>query len=170
MWCDTFDMDLPKIIPDAMQAIAPVRNIVLYTHGGARDGVINHPAVWSTYSGSVAFFGFHPETIKDESYYTNDPVVRCSFEEAVRDAWPHTYIIALNWFKVGRGWRQSLVWDSFRLKDHFDILMYDLRRWRTSPIEVIEQSKRYVVKSLEYATQQLQLICRQLPVGLETEP
>lgn len=99
MWCDNFDLDLYKLVPEAREALAPVANVQLVTIGGKwMDGRLNHPSVWNGGKGMVAFFAFGDENtpidqIKPEACWSNEQRVACTFEEAVRDCWLHNYEI-----------------------------------------------------------------------------
>jgi hypothetical protein len=99
MWCDDFDADLLKVIPYAAQILAPARDIKLVTRGGTTDGMLNHPACWNGYNGPVAFFGTvgMPESEwRPESNVTSEKIVECTAEEALRDWWPHGFLMNVN--------------------------------------------------------------------------
>jgi hypothetical protein len=56
-WSDDFDMDLPKVIPDAKAALGDVADLELVTHGHTTHGRLNHPSCWNHSLGLVAWFG-----------------------------------------------------------------------------------------------------------------
>src|SRR4051812_12912554 len=95
-WSDTFDLDLLKAIPGVEELLGETADIPLFTHGhiaGADQPDafrLVHPACWHTTRGLAAFFGFK-DPAKPSAFYTSDPVVECTFLEALRDAWVHTY-------------------------------------------------------------------------------
>jgi hypothetical protein len=107
VWCDDFDMDLTNCIPNIQQILDTVKGVRLVTHGGAdKDGVLNHPSCWNTSAGLAAFFEFDrndPEQmVKPQSYWTDDPVVKCSGDELLRDWWPHNYNIVVDGHEILR--------------------------------------------------------------------
>lgn len=95
MWCDDFDGDLFKLIPDARAILAPIAQVPLYTHGDTTGDAINHPCVWNSYAGMTAYFGTDLENIKPSAYYTDKPIVPCTVEQAIRDCWVHHFQIAI---------------------------------------------------------------------------
>lgn len=144
MWCDDFDMDLPKVIPDARDLLGDMADVKLSTHGHTTYGALNHPSVWNCEDGPVAFFGFRSPR-KPKSYWTNAPTVRCTFWQAVRDAWAHSYIMAVE----GRP-----VLDTNGLYPRFERIMYDLRGWGAPKAAgVIARDKAAVRKSLVRAAE-----------------
>jgi hypothetical protein len=148
-WSDDFDMDLPRVIPETCEICAPIAGLALWTTGHTTHGALNHPSVWNSDGGSVAFFGTRG-ICKPESYWTNSPTVQCTAWEAIRDAWPHSYIMVVD---------GCAVWDTGRLWRHFETIMWDLRGWRSQPSER-EDAKRAVVCSLLEAVVRLEEIAR----------
>ncbi len=143
MWCDKFDADLYKVVPRAREVIAPVADVKLYTFGHLTEGKLNHPATWHGYPTMLAFFGFSPETIgKPDAYWTDDPVVECTFEEAMRDCWSHDYGILINSF---------VVWDSLALQTRFYDLMFHIRGQKVLPEARLEQVQGAVLNSVRRA-------------------
>lgn len=124
MWCDDFDMDLPKVVPMARDALGAIGDLELHTYGHVTNGKLNHPSVWNSNVGSVAFFGRPGRVGKPASYYTNSPLVPCTLWEALRDAWCHDIVILFEGTPVwGDTWRQ------------FEKLMWHTRGWRKLPEE-----------------------------------
>lgn len=149
MWCDDFDMDLLKVIPDAGKLLESVGNVTLYTYGHSTDGKLNHPSVWSSYNSMVALFGFESPD-KPDHYVTWDPVVKCTFEEAIRDCWCHRYAIVVG----GRH-----IWNTdtpFMIQD-FDIIMGHVRGYAADETE-FRQAQERVRDSLVRAVNELQAL------------
>jgi hypothetical protein len=145
MWCDDFDCDLYKVLPEAREILAPVKDVVLYTHGNESGGKLNHPSVWNDDEGMVAFFGFGEDCAKPARYWTDSPVVRCTFEEAVRDAWVHSIVIRVEHRSIwGSEWRT------------FEPLMYHHRQQRVLPPDALERAKERVLSPLRVAVRELQ--------------
>jgi hypothetical protein len=147
LWCDDFDADLPKLIPDALDAIEGVADVKLWTHCKPTNGRINCPSAWHTDMGLAAFFstregvGGNPP-----GYVTSAPVVRCTFWEAVRDEWCHDSVIVVN----GR-----YIWTP--PSDLMMRLMYDLRGWtRLTPAEINAVANE-VLSSLSAAADRLRV-------------
>lgn len=142
MWCDSFDSDLPKVVPGAKEALGGLAALELQTHGTTTNGTLNHPSVWNDYSGMIAFFGSAGHGAgKPPHYHSGEPIVRCTLWEAVRDAWVHSYIIVLN----GRP-----VWDAFALQDSFYALMYHVRGIQALPPSALDRQRRRVLGTLEH--------------------
>lgn len=120
-WADDLDVDLPNLLPHLDDVLGSAGDIALWTHSGLTHGRINAPAVWNADRGFTAFFGLTPGTHgKPEHYSTEHELVECTWREAVRDAWPHTYTIHVD--------GQDL-WAAGALTGVFNGLMYDLRGW-----------------------------------------
>jgi len=142
MWCDDFDMDLYTAVPAAREVLAPVAAVELQTHGGETDGKLNHPSCWSHGGGGyVSFFGFRAPC-KPEVYSTSHPVVRCTFEEAVRDLWCHGMLMIVEGHPV---------WDSERVQSDFQLLMFHLRGWHRRDEREVEHARGRVLDSLRRA-------------------
>jgi len=120
-WSDDFDMDLPKIIPDAKQLLGEHADLQLYTHGSKTFGRLNHPVVWNTEIGLVAYFG-RSSPMKPAMSYTDREIVRCTLWEAVRDAWAHTIIVVFE--------GSNPIWDGSKTYKQFEPIMYHIRGWR----------------------------------------
>ena len=120
-WSDDFDMDLPKLFPDARRLLGDLGDIELVTTGrpDQRTGRLNHPSVWNSDRAMLAFFGFR-SAVRPSHYYTNEPEIRCTTWEAFRDAWPHSYLIVVE---------RRPIWDTFALRAEFNALLYDLRNY-----------------------------------------
>lgn len=146
-WSDDFDMDLPKVLPSLDVLLGKAANTRLWTYGGTSHGRLNHPSVWNTYDGVEAYFGLDDSgTWKPAECHTDQPVVECTWREAVRDAWPHTYVLVVN---------GQQVWDTGWLRAAFDDLMYDLRGWRALPPGRAEELKAVVAGTVRDATERL---------------
>ena len=118
-WSDDFDMDLLKVVPDTRQLLDASGDVVLFTHGHTTHDRLNHPSVWNSHKGAIAFFGFS-DPAKPHGYSTDLPVVRCTFLELMRDVWSHNYLALIE----GRP-----VIDGIATWQHFEPLMYHLRSW-----------------------------------------
>jgi hypothetical protein len=121
-WSDDFDMDFPKIFPDARKMLGDLAGLELITTGtpDRRTGRLNHPAVWNHERGSVAFFGFK-SPCRDQFYAApSSQEIRCSAWEAFRDAWPHHLVMIVE---------QQVIWDTGALWPEFEIIMWNLRGW-----------------------------------------
>lgn len=150
MWCDDFDIDLYRAVPGAREVLAPVADVVLYTHGHVTDGKLNHPSCWNHNLGTVAFFGFNDPAKPPEFYVGNAPVVRCTFEEAVRDLWVHALVMIVE---------GVVVWDSSQaVQRRFDLLMGHMRGWRQLGAREVERAQLDVMESIGYAVNGLHLL------------
>ncbi len=144
MWCDSFDCDLYKLIPEAREVLAPVRDIELYVRGNTTDGKLNHPAAWNTDRGLSSFFGFYETCGQPAAFWTEYPIVKCTFEEAVRDLWVHT----LTMFVEGQAvWTAEWTW--------FEVLMSHARGSRPAPESEVKLIKEAVLASLRMAAKRL---------------
>ncbi len=96
MWCDDFDGDLYALVPQARDALAEMGHTVLWTHGSVwTDGRLNHPACWNTGLGLAAWFGLVEHGFKPAGFWTNEPLVECTFEEACRSGWVQGWALIL---------------------------------------------------------------------------
>jgi hypothetical protein len=149
-WSDDFDMDLPKVIPEACEICAPIAGLTLWTTGHTTHGALNHPTVWNADGGGyVAFFGTRGVRRAD-IFWTNDRIVKCTAWEMFRDAWPHAYRIVVD---------DVVIWDAGALYPLFETIMYDLRAWRRQP-DAAEQARREVAESLRKAVGRLEEIAK----------
>jgi len=140
-WSDDFDMDLPKVFPDARRLLGDLADVEIVTSGMpcSRTGRLNHPTVWNTYDGCVAFFGFG-NPARDTAFYVSGYAaqdITCTAWEAFRDCWAHHFVMFID---------QRPVWDTHALCDAFDALMWDRRGWGASRLTVRE-ARRKAVKS-----------------------
>lgn len=119
MWCDDFDMDLPKVIPGVRDAVGDAGDIVLFTYGHTTHGTLNHPSVWNTGEGTIAFFGFTSPAAPG-GFATSSPVVECTGWEFFRDLWVHGTAAYVERF---------LVWKSEDLEADFENIMWNVRGW-----------------------------------------
>lgn len=153
MWCDNFDLDLYKVIPAARDVLAPLAGVHLHTHASVHNGQMNHPACWNTNRGLAAFFGFQPAGIKPEAYWTNDAILACTFEEAIRDCWVHTYCLTI----MAAG-RFHAIWDSQLVTDEFWALMGHVRKYKPLTDEVAQQMREHVLTSLVTALHNFRIV------------
>lgn len=144
MWCDTFDADLLKVVPGALEALGETAAVSLTTRGHSTGGKINSPAAWNTYEGLMSFFWTAPGHAPDACWYTDHPEVACTFGEAVRDEWVHGANISVNGHIV---WRPP--------QDLMMRLMYDLRGWTVLDEAKREEIREHVRRSLEAAAGRL---------------
>lgn len=141
MWCDSFDGDLPKLVPGAAEALGETARVRLTTYcGRVRDGAIDHPSVWNTHVGLAAFFWTSPEGGLDATWSTEAPEVPCTFLEAVRDMWVHSAAIVVN---------RSVVWrPPVRI---FLRLLADARGQKVLPEAERDRDRALVLRGLEVA-------------------
>ncbi len=144
MWCDTFDADLLKVVPGAAETLAGTAGVKLETHSRPTDGKINCPSAWWTDGGLTSFFWTDPGLAPPAGYVTDDPVVECTFLEAVRDEWVHGAVLCVNRRTV---WRPPV-----RLMEK---LMFDLRGWTVLDDAEREYIRKSVCKSLSGAVARL---------------
>lgn len=119
MWYDSFDGDLFKLYPIAKNLIGNLGDVPLFTHGShwREEKTLGHPAVWNGYDGMQAFFGFKTPA-KPPSHWTDNPIIGCTFEQAVRDAWCHDYILFVE---------REKIWNAFELQTVMMDLLFDAR-------------------------------------------
>lgn len=136
-WSDDFDMDLPKIFPDARRLLGDLGDIELVTVGTPdANGRLNHPSVWNGDHSMLAFFGFKSPA-KPEFYATGRYTeVRCTAWEMFRDAWPHGYLIQVEGYPI---------WDTTHIWPHFEAIMWSVRGWQGGRDPV--PAKRAVMRS-----------------------
>lgn len=147
MWCDTFDADLLKVVPGAIEALGDTAAIGMRTYSHVTDGKINCPSAWNTHDGLVAFFWTADEHRLPSCYWTDEPVVPCTWLEVVRDEWVHGQVVSVD---------DRIVWrPPVRL---FERLMYDLRGWTVLDDSVREGTRRDVLRSLEAAAGRLRSV------------
>lgn len=147
-WSDTFDLDLLKVIPGVEELLGETADVPLFTHGHRTDdGLLAHPTCWNTTRGLAAFFGFKYPA-KPSAFYTSDPIVECTFLEALRDAWVHTYVLMVE---------QRTIFVMPRLQLHFERLLSHHRGWtpRLEP-QVLEAHHRTVRDQLTLAKERLE--------------
>ncbi len=145
LWCDDFDTDLPKVVPDWLDFLGYAADIELRTYCHPTNGKINCPCAWWTDSGLTAFFATRNYGgIAPAGFWTDEPVVDCTFAEAVRDEWIHGQVVVVNGVII---WRPP--------NTLMERLMYDVRGWRA--LDDIERAevKRHVRRSLAGAAERL---------------
>jgi hypothetical protein len=145
VWCDTFDADLLKLVPGAVEALGRVADVQLLTYyRELTDGRINHPCAWHTDYGLAAFFWTAPEGQPTAFFSTRASVAECTFLEAVRDEWAHSCLIVVD---------RNIIWNPpSRLMTR---LMDDVRGWRPLDAEQREQDRDDVLASLRQAAAKL---------------
>jgi hypothetical protein len=120
-WSDDFDLDLPKVLPEVEAMFTDLAEVKLFTHGGETYGRLDHPTCWNTDKGLTAFVSLRANPRPDANfYYTPDPVRECTPWELARDAWAHSYVIALD----GRS-----VWDGEANWRDFETILWVKRGW-----------------------------------------
>ncbi len=167
MWCDDFDCDLPKVVPEAMPIVAQIPDsVILRTHSHLTDGKLNHPSCWHTDLGVTAFFtlaggytgpslGWSFGSIAPPGYVTDSPIVACTFTEAVRDLWVHDLAMVVD---------GVLVWDAQKMwSAAFEPLMYHVRGWHTRTDAEAAEYRRRTCASLEVAVRRMQQLIRNGP-------
>lgn len=119
-WSDAFDGDLYRLLPEAEAWIAPLAARLLWVHGGVTKGRLNHPSAWHTNDGLTAFFTIHPgKDPRPGTYFlTQDPLVECTVEEALRDLIVHQLVMVVDGEKVA---------DFNRITRHYFDLLFHAR-------------------------------------------
>lgn len=120
-WCDDFDADLYKVVPGAKAILTPVANVKLFTRGHITNGRLNHPTVWNHEMGYIAFFSFGGEPRPSETFHSFDPIIECTFAEAVRDAFVHGITMVLE---------KKVIFHAGALARDYSALLYNHRGWR----------------------------------------
>jgi hypothetical protein len=144
LWCDDFDTDLPKVVPDWLDFLGYAADVELQTYCSPTNGKINCPVAWWTDNGLTAFFATPGTPPTPPGYLTHHPRVDCTFAEVVRDEWIHGCVVVVN---------QRLVWKPPNTL--MERLMFDLRGWTV--LDDIERTdiKRNVRRSLAAAAERL---------------
>jgi hypothetical protein len=118
-WSDDFDMDLLKVIPNVENILGSSADVVLYTRcSNPTHGRLNHPVCW----GVTTCFGFTNPPWKPEGWWSDAPVVECTFLELLRDVWSHSVVASVE---------GDVIFDGHGLSDDFMRLMYKLRGWNS---------------------------------------
>lgn len=155
LWCETFDADLLAVVPGAVEALGDVADLELWTYSTPTNGKINCPASWWTLNGLAAFFSTRDRSPAPPSYRTSDPLVECTFLEAVRDEWVHGAIVVVNLVAV---WRSP--------QRHMERLMYDVRGWTRLSDADREEIRADVIRSLVAAADDVRDVTRaEVPHG-----
>ncbi len=121
-WPDDFNMDLPKVFPDARRLLGDLADVELVPVGHPdKNGRLNHPCVWNSDEGSIAFFGFG-NSCRNESFYVAPGAqdIKCTAWEAFRDAWAHNFLMIVD---------AQRVWNAGDLWPYFETIMYEKRGW-----------------------------------------
>lgn len=121
-WSDNFDMDLPKVFPEAREIMGPLGDVELVTLGrpDPNNGRLNHPVVWNGDGGLGAFLGFDGPCKPTCMVAPGATLVTCTVWEAFRDAWAHNYLMHIE---------GEPVWDTSRLWPLFEQIMWKMRGW-----------------------------------------
>ena len=145
MWCDSFDADLLKVVPGAVECLGDAAAMELTTYSWPTSGKINCPSCWNTYEGLAAFFWTSEEGKPDPSFVTDSPEMPCTLLEAVRDEFVHGALLVIDHETV---WRPP-----FAL---MTMLMYDLRGWGRPLADARrEEAREHVRASLRAAAERL---------------
>lgn len=139
-WSDDFDMDLPKIIPEARERLGEYADLELVTTSHTTHGRINCPCVWNHSLGMVAFFGRPGRLYRDPSFVTNRPEVRCTLWEAIRDVWSHDFVLV---FEFNPIWNHPEMYNA-----HFYPLMAHIRKWTELPEKDVREHKLCVLDAI----------------------
>ncbi|MEH2508649.1 hypothetical protein V1291_000003 [Nitrobacteraceae bacterium AZCC 1564] len=145
-WSDDHDMDLPKIIPDALRMLGDLASVELTTSGTpcGKTGRLNLPCCWNTDIGSTAFFGFNNPG-RDTNFYVAPHAreIKCTAWEAFRDAWCHHFVMVIDGQRV---------WDAQPLWPHYETIMWNLRGWGDGRKKLDDaKARRAAVRSYEDA-------------------
>lgn len=138
-WADDFDMDLPKIFPDARKILGDLGDIELYACGKPdKNGKLNHPNVWNGDHSMLSFWGFRP--VSAPAGYVGDGCVKCTAWEMFRDCWAHSYLILLE---------RRPIWDTTHNWPLFEKIMWELRGWGPLPNQAddAKKARRKALKS-----------------------
>ncbi len=146
-WSDDFDMDLPKIIPEARERLGQYASLELLTYGNASYGRLNCPDCWNHTLGSVAWFG-RKTPFKPDSYVTSSPLVRCTLWEVLRDVWAHDFVLV---FEGNPIWKHPEMWE-----EHFYPLMEHVRNERVLDEKEVREHKLCVLDAIS----QLRMLLR----------
>lgn len=139
-WSDDFDMDLPKVIPEARERLGEYAGLELLTRGHTTHGRLNHPDCWNHSLGMVAFFGRPGHHYKESFFSTQSPEVRCTLWEAIRDVWVHDYVIVLE---------HNPIWNHPEMyNEHFYPLMSHLRGWSQLSEKEVKEHKLCVLDAI----------------------
>jgi hypothetical protein len=156
MWCDDFDADLYRVVPEAERLIAPVAHVEMRTVGHTTHGRLNSPSRWNHYYAMIAFFGCRllgQRHWKSDFYSSRDPVVECTFEEAIRDTWVHGCVAIVDGHRL---------WNTWKLQRSFDVLMYHARGWFPDSgrynAEAAAAARRNVLREIARACRRIQAL------------
>jgi hypothetical protein len=160
-WSDDFDMDLLRLVPEVPELLGDTGARTLYVRGGTSHGRLNHPAAWldstntddgtnGTEGSHVAFFG-HRGPAEPPGYSAGQPVVACTVEEALRDAWAHSLRVVVD---------DVLVFDGAAFQGPFQDWMYVLRGWGNGghggAVAQVRQTRARLVEAITEARRTLE--------------
>lgn len=162
-WSDDFDMDLPKVIPEAKAQLGELADLELVTYGHTTFGRLNHPAIWNHSLGLVAFFGRPGRSFIDSHYAHGDGLVHCTLWEAVRDAWVHDNVIVFEF---------DPVLDAGALFAHFEPLMWHIRKWGEIDEKSVAEHKARVLQAIGQCAmlvrRRIEVVDRELPPHIDS--
>ncbi len=147
-WSDDFDMDLPKVIPEARAVLGDLADLELKTHGSLTFGRLNHPTVWNGDLGTVAFFG-RTDPCRPAAYYAAKEIVTCTLWEVLRDCWSHDYAVIFE---------RHLILDGNKFWLDFQPLMYHMRSWQTLRDEDVAKHRDRVLNRIRFMVARLRRI------------
>lgn len=155
-WSDDFDMDLPKIFPNARTLLGDLAGVEMWTTGRPcpRTGRLNHPAVWNGDHSMLAYFGFKSPRRPPGMVAPGSGDIKCTAWEAFRDAWPHGFLMILE---------GAPVWDTFELQAEFDTIMWSIRGWGNVHPARVAHARRNVLRSYMAAVRRLGRIVQRYP-------
>lgn len=156
-WSDDFDMDLPKVIPEARALLGELADLELVTTSHTTHGRINCPCCWNHELGLVSFFGRPGKLYREPGYVTSNAEVKCTLWEAIRDSWSHNNVIVFEF---------DPVFDGGALWPHFERIMYHIRGSDVRPDAEIAEHK---VRALQAIGQCAMLVRRRIEV-VDHEP
>jgi hypothetical protein len=127
-WSDDFDMDLLKVLPDALRIVDDQSDARLWTCGGSTHGRLNHPSYWNGLGAIV--WNYEPQLQRDRSstsiqgYATKDPLIECTWLELLRDVWAH----GIGFVLITRANAGGEKFPAFS-RNHFYSIMANRRGW-----------------------------------------
>lgn len=145
-WSDGFDMDLYAIAPEVLAALGETGQRVLYVRGGTSYGRLNHPAAWNHERGMVAYFG-HRGPTEPSGYCASKPIVACTVEEMIRDAWAHHLLCVVD---------GHVVFDATPFEDDFQRWMFEIRGWNRSEHPDLDALRTKILGAVVEARRELE--------------
>lgn len=131
LWCADFDSDLLRLVPGVLDALGDTATRRLWTHCRPTNGKINCPSAWNDSGGLSAFFTVHEDRDPAPAgFWTNEPIVECTFLDVVRDEWVHDSRVVVDGHLI---WKPQASWQQ--------ALMYDARGW-----QVLSDTERRAIR------------------------